>query len=364
MLRRALTCAAFCIVVLPITVRAQDANTAQQDYRIRLSVVQVITVGAEVYNSGDHAGCYRIYQGAITGLLPQLDYRQDLQKAAKAGMDAATQRSMAERAFALRAVLDKILGEVTPKLWDRLGGEQAVKAVVHDFVALLAQNPKVDVTRGGKFKLEPESVAKLEKLLVEQISSKTGGPLQYTGRDMKIVHGGMMITEEQFGAGAADLIEVLKKYKVPQQEMNELVGIIANTKKDIVMAPPSLYTRLGGEAAVTAVIDDFVGRAAGNPAVNFTRKGTPAEWNATPENVAQLKKALIDLVGQLTGGPQKYAGRDMKAVHKGMMITDAEFNALAGDLTASLDKFKVAPADRDELIKIVASTRGDIVEKK
>ena len=54
----------------------------------------------------------------------------------------------------------------------------------------------------------------------------------------------------------------------------------------------------------------------------------------------------------------------MKSSHKGMMITDAEFNALAADLKASLDKFKVPSPDQEELIKIVASTRGDIVEKK
>ena len=55
MLRRALTSAALCLVVFPISVRAQDANAAQ-DYRIRLAVVQVINVGKDVYNAGDHAG--------------------------------------------------------------------------------------------------------------------------------------------------------------------------------------------------------------------------------------------------------------------------------------------------------------------
>lgn len=364
MFRRLLLAITLGLTSYPLAARAQDAATAAQDVRVRQSLLHVLGVGVETYNSGDPAGCYRIYQGAILSLLPQLDYRPDLQKAVKAGLDAATQRSMSERAFALRAVLDNVYKEVTPKLWNRLGGEPAVKAVVHDFVGLLAQNPKVDVTRGGKFKLDADAVAKLERLLVEQISSVTGGPLTYSGRDMKTVHGGMAITSEQFDAGAADLIEVLKKYKVAPAEMHELIGIIASTKKDIVMAPPSLYTRLGGEAAIVAVIDDFVGRAAGNPAVNFTRKGTTAEWNATPENVAKLKKALVDLVGQLTGGPQKYAGRDMKTAHRGMMIADAEFTALASDLRASLEKFKVSAMDQDDLMKLVAGTRGDIVEKK
>lgn len=123
----------------------------------------------------------------------------------------------------------------------------------------------------------------------------------------------------------------------------------------------SLYERLGGEPALTAVVDDFVGRAAGDPKVNFTRKGTAAEWPATPENVAHLKKMLVQFIAMATGGPQQYTGRDMKSAHAGMNISDAEFNALAADLAASLDKFKVPKAEKDELMAIAASTRGEIV---
>jgi hemoglobin len=64
-----------------------------------------------------------------------------------------------------------------------------------------------------------------------------------------------------------------------------------------------------------------------------------------------------------TGGPNKYEGRAMKPTHAGMGITEAEFRALAGDLIASLDKFKVPQKEKDELITIVASTKKDIVEK-
>src|SRR5215471_5370525 len=53
-----------------------------------------------------------------------------------------------------------------------------------------------------------------------------------------------------------------------------------------------LYERLGGEPAIKAVVDDFVARAAANPKVNFTRKGTTVEWEASAENAAVLKKHL------------------------------------------------------------------------
>src|SRR5262245_38978531 len=67
-------------------------------------------------------------------------------------------------------------------------------------------------------------------------------------------------------------------------------------KMAAVVAERTLYDRLGGEKAVTAVVDDFVARAAKNPKVNFTRKGTDAEWEASQENVARLKKHLVQFV--------------------------------------------------------------------
>ena len=125
----------------------------------------------------------------------------------------------------------------------------------------------------------------------------------------------------------------------------------------------SLYDRLGGEPALTAVVDDFVARTASNPKVNFTRKGTPQEWNASPENVTKLKRRLVTFIAEATGGPKKYDGKDMKSAHAGMQITSAEFDALAGDLAASLDKLKVPAKEKNELMAIAASTKGAMVEK-
>ena len=133
-------------------------------------------------------------------------------------------------------------------------------------------------------------------------------------------------------------------------------------------APPkeekSLYERLGGEAALKAVVDDFVGRAAGNAKVNFFRKGTDKEWKPQPADVDMLKKRLVQLLGAVTGGPQKYEGKDMKSLHAGMKITAAEFGAIAGDLKATLDKFKVPAKEQAEVMKIVGGTAADIIEVK
>jgi len=129
-----------------------------------------------------------------------------------------------------------------------------------------------------------------------------------------------------------------------------------------MMDGKSLYERLGGEPAITAVVDDFVGRAAADPKVNFARKGTSMEWQATPQNVAHVKMRLVQFISKAAGGPQKYEGRDMKSVHNEMKITTAEFNAIAADLKASLDKFKVPAKEQSELMAAVEGTRKDIVE--
>jgi hemoglobin len=130
------------------------------------------------------------------------------------------------------------------------------------------------------------------------------------------------------------------------------------------MSSKTLYDRLGGEPAITKVVDDFVGMVASDPKVNFTRKGTPMEWNASAENVAMLKKHLVQFIATAAGGPQKYEGRDMKSAHKGMGISDAEFTAIAADLVAALDKNGVPQKEKDELMTVVAATKNDIVEKK
>jgi len=116
---------------------------------------------------------------------------------------------------------------------------------------------------------------------------------------------------------------------------------------------PSLYERLGGLDAITAVVDSFVARCAGDDRINkkFVRTDIP-----------RLKKMLIDQVCEATGGPCTYAGRDMRETHDGMGVSAGEFDALVEDLVATLDEFDVPEAERDELLGLLGPMRGDIVE--
>ena len=121
------------------------------------------------------------------------------------------------------------------------------------------------------------------------------------------------------------------------------------------MADKSLYERLGGKKAITAVVDDFVGRVAADKRINGFFAGA---------NVPRLKMTLVDQICEATGGPCKYTGRDMKSTHQGMGITNADFDALVGDLVASLDKFKVGEREKQELLAALGPMRKNIVQKQ
>ena len=119
-------------------------------------------------------------------------------------------------------------------------------------------------------------------------------------------------------------------------------------------AEKSLYDRLGGKPAITAVVDDFVGRVAADNRIN---------GKLANANIPRLKTLLVEQICQASGGPCTYTGRDMKTTHTGMAISSGEFDALVGDLVATLNKFKVPEREKNELLGALGPMKGDIVEK-
>ena len=109
-------------------------------------------------------------------------------------------------------------------LYWRLGGADAINAVVDETIKV----SKVDPRLGGR--ITGSCSAKMK----EYFCAGTGGPCIYTGRDMKTAHRGLKTTEAEFGAVAENLVKVLDAFKVPEKEKNELLGLIAPTKGDIV----------------------------------------------------------------------------------------------------------------------------------
>ena len=119
-----------------------------------------------------------------------------------------------------------------------------------------------------------------------------------------------------------------------------------------VAAEKPLFERLGGLDAITLVVGAFVDNVAADARINKFFANTDA---------VHLKQMLVEQVCQATGGPCKYSGKEMKAVHTGMGITEADFNATVEDLVKALDDAKVQQKEKDELLGALAAMKPDIV---
>ena len=124
-------------------------------------------------------------------------------------------------------------------------------------------------------------------------------------------------------------------------------------------AKDALYKSLGGKPAITAVVDEFVGRVAADTRINAFFKATASD----PKRLAKFKMNLVDQLCEASGGPCKYKGKDMKSAHAGMGVSGADFNALVEDLVGALDKFHVKEADKNALLGVLGPMKSDIVEK-
>ena len=122
------------------------------------------------------------------------------------------------------------------------------------------------------------------------------------------------------------------------------------------MSKKTLYERLGGYDAISAVADDLLPRLQ-------TDSQLARFWQHRGEDgLKREKQLLVDFLCSSAGGPMYYTGRDMKISHKGMTISDSDWSRFLGHLNATLRAFQVPQAERDEVVAFVQSTKSDIVE--
>lgn len=122
-------------------------------------------------------------------------------------------------------------------------------------------------------------------------------------------------------------------------------------------AKKSLYTRLGGYEAISAVVNEFAGKLFTDRRVGSFFKGMGTD---TRKSFIQKN---INLVCNVTGGPCKVISRPAKTVHRGLGITEADFNVVVGHLVSTLDKFKVPAKEKQELLSIIGTLKPDIVDR-
>jgi len=127
-------------------------------------------------------------------------------------------------------------------------------------------------------------------------------------------------------------------------------------KEDPMSEKKTLYERLGGYDAITAVANDLLPRLQGDPQLGrfWAHRGE--------DGVKREKQLLIDFLCASAGGPIYYRGRDMALVHRGMRISESDWNVFLGHAAAALAAFRVPEAEQREFAAFVQSLKKDIVE--
>jgi len=127
--------------------------------------------------------------------------------------------------------------QVTPSLYDRLGGLYNIAVVVDDFIdrvmgdPRLNANPRVDEAH---HRVSPQG---FKYYVTEMLCWAAGGPQTYSGRTMGDTHRHLMITDEEWEAFMEDLQQSLDRFEVPQPEQDEVIAIVESTKEAIVVEP-------------------------------------------------------------------------------------------------------------------------------
>jgi hemoglobin len=136
-----------------------------------------------------------------------------------------------------------------------------------------------------------------------------------------------------------------------------VVAFGALTAPAMAQTKDSLYKRLGGYDAIAAVTDDFITRLATDKQLGRFFVG------ASENSKKRIRQLVVDQLCEATGGPCIYIGRDMKSSHKGLGITEEDWNIGVKHLVATLNKFKVPEAEQKEVAAALSGLKADIVEK-
>ena len=221
-------------------------------------------------------------------------------------------------------------------LYDRLGGKDAVTAVVAEFVGRTTTDDRI---KDRFFNVDADN---LKKLLVEFVCMAGGGGCQYEGRDMATTHAGMDLVDDEFNALVEDLVGALDKFKVPEKEKGELLGALGPLKPQIVVAPDKLHPiddkKLAEVTKLAATLKDKEAQRLLGVAVIAGKRGqrsyaeqlfTRAEMAAGPKAVAKIASVFR------AGAPERIT----TATHV-MKDSGAQPKAVGGDDEAEAPKPK------------------------
>ena len=116
----------------------------------------------------------------------------------------------------------------------------------------------------------------------------------------------------------------------------------------------NLYERLGGQDAITKVVDVFYEKVLADETVNHFFKETDMEKQRRHQSL---------FISWALGGPNQYSGRSMELAHTGMNLNEEHFGAIANHLAASLREFNVSDQDINQVLEKLTTMKNDILHK-
>lgn len=119
-------------------------------------------------------------------------------------------------------------------------------------------------------------------------------------------------------------------------------------------ASGTVYRAMGGQMGIKVIVDDFLHIVLADDRIKKTLEDA---------DIDHLSMRLNEQFCELSGGPCKYGGKDMKTIHADLHITNAQFNALAEDLQLAMEKHGVPSREQNKLIAKLAPMQHSIVTK-
>lgn len=119
-----------------------------------------------------------------------------------------------------------------------------------------------------------------------------------------------------------------------------------------LVRPKSIFDKIGGKAALTAVVDQFYTR------VLADKKLAPL---FAKTDMKKQRAHQVAFLAMALGGPNEYSGQGMRKAHEGRGITGEHFGLVAGHLQATLEWAKVGATEITQIMTAAASLKDDVV---
>ncbi len=260
-----------------------------------------------------------------------------------------------------------------PTLYDKLGGIHKIAQFVSDAVDMESKDETLLMNKNFKWGVDNYPRQALKFAVTNYIASHTGGPQKpcMTEPMMELPQIVRWLNFNKMENDHAWEIRMMamEKAGVPMEAQKELRMWF---DKEVMKAKPmqpmpetfknktSLYARLGGIVPISLVVDEFINLLATDMTVG-SNPNVVKSLTSGKVSGAGLKYLVTEQLGQASGGPWKYSGKTMAESHKGLMISEKEWEASAKLLKMVLDKYKVPAKEQGEVFAAISGTKGDIV---